>query len=71
MFDKETAISILRVLAKEHGLGKGLTCKADLYTLIGIDSKVASSHHSSPLSVPSEPEADEATYGLLIPTGCV
>jgi hypothetical protein len=30
----------MRTLARAHGLGKGLTVKADLYTCIGLDSKV-------------------------------
>lgn len=40
MFDKARAAAIIRTLATSHGIGKGLTVKADLYTMIGLDSKV-------------------------------
>lgn len=40
VFAKDTAAKIKRTLATAHGLGTGLSVKADLYTCIGLDSKV-------------------------------
>jgi hypothetical protein len=45
----------MRTLATAHGLGKGLTVKADLYTCIGLDSKVYSF-----LLLTSRPKADRS-----------
>lgn len=68
VFAKDKSAKIMRTLVTAHGFGKGLTVKADLYTCIGLDSKVRTAARPSvedrSLLTPAD-NVEQARHALL------